>query len=72
MNGPFVPTRHQKHQAWAQERLINWAEKVGLDVKRWVSRQLEIRDRPEQACRACLGLLNLDKKYPSTRLLMAT
>ena len=63
-----MPKRHQKHQAWTPERLVSWAEKVGPDVKRWVSRQIEIKDHPEQAYRACLGLLNLNKKYPSTRL----
>ena len=63
-----MPKRHQKHHAWTPEQLISWAEKTGPEVKRWVSHQLETRDHPEQAYRVCLGLLNLEKKYPTARL----
>ena len=34
----------------------------------WVSSQLASRPHPEQAYKVCLGLLNLSKQYPTTRL----
>lgn len=63
-----MPTRHQKHHAWTQERLITWAGTMGPEVKQWVVRQLDIKEHPEQAYRVCLGLLNLTKQYPKQRL----
>jgi len=37
-------------------------------VYRWVDAQLESRDHPEQAYRACLGLMGLAREYPARRL----
>jgi len=63
-----MPTRHQKHQQWTPGRLKNWAQDTGPDVLAWVTRQLTIKDHPEQAYRVCLGLLNLSREYPVQRL----
>jgi len=63
-----MPKSHQAHQQWMPERLINWAEKIGPNVKVWVMRQLEIKTHPELAYRVCLGLLSLSKQYPASRL----
>ena len=63
-----MPERHQKHQSWTPERLLSWAEKIGPEVKYWISRQLDIKAHPEQAYRMCLGLVSLSKQYPATRL----
>ena len=48
--------------------LKRWAADIGPDTLLWVSGQLEGRDHPEQAYKVCLGLLNLSKQYPATRL----
>jgi len=37
-------------------------------VQHWVQRQLNSKHHPEQAYRACLGLLNLSRNYPEERL----
>lgn len=63
-----MPERHQKHQKWTPARLKNWAEDIGPEVLAWVTRQLTIKDHPEQAYRVCLGLLNLSRSYPIHRL----
>jgi transposase len=63
-----MPTRHQKHRQWTPGRLKNWAKDIGPDVLAWVSRQLDIKDHPEQAYRVCLGLLNLSREYSPQRL----
>jgi transposase len=63
-----MPKRHRKHQQWTPGRLKNWAQELGPEVLQWVTRQLNIKDHPEQAYRVCLGLLNLSREYPAQRL----
>ena len=63
-----MPERHRAQQQWSPERLTRWATQLGPDVHDWVSRQLKRRTHPEQAYRVCLGLLQLSKRYPATRL----
>jgi transposase len=63
-----MPESHRKHMQWTPGRLLNWALSIGpgtRDVVRW---QLENRPHPEQGYRACLGLLNLVKRYGEQRL----
>lgn len=63
-----MPESHRKHMQWTPGRLLNWALSIGpatRDVVRW---QLENRPHPEQGYRACLGLLNLVKRYGNARL----
>ena len=33
-----------------------------------MQRQLDVKDHPEQAYKLCLGLLNLSRQYPASRL----
>lgn len=67
-NPAHMPRHHREHQQWSPERLKRWAGDIGSDTHTWVSGQLEQRAHPEQAYRVCLGLLNLSKQYPATRL----
>lgn len=63
-----MPERHRKHQEWNPERLLNWAKELGPDVD-WITQyMLESREHPEQAYRACLGLLNLKRDFGVERL----
>lgn len=63
-----MPERHAKHQQWSPGRLMNWAQTLGPDVLEWVKRQLHRKAHPEQAYRVCLGLLNLNRRYPAARI----
>lgn len=63
-----MPERHSRHQQWTPGRLKSWARDIGPEVLRWVAAQLEQRQHPEQAYRACLGLLSLSRDYPAQRL----
>lgn len=63
-----MPERHVKHQQWSPGRLMNWAQTLGPDVLEWVKRQLQRKAHPEQAYRVCLGLLNLNRRYPAARI----
>ncbi len=59
---------HRKHQEWTPQRFMKWASDIGPDTQQVVQHQLESRRHPEHGCRACLGLLNLSKKYSKERL----
>ena len=63
-----MPVRHEKHHQWSAGRLMNWAKDIGDDVLIWVKTQLQRKQHEQQAYRVCLGLLNLSRQYPSTRL----
>lgn len=63
-----MPECHRKASDWNPERLIKWAGKLGQYVEAVVAAILNERPHPEQAYRACLGVLNLTKKYDKERL----
>ena len=48
--------------------MIGWAEAIGVEVKAMIEAVLESRQYPEQAYKACLGILNLARKYGKERL----
>ena len=63
-----MPERHRRASDWNPERLIIWASEIGEYVEAIVTAILNERPHPEQAYRACLGVLNLTKKYDKERL----
>lgn len=63
-----MPERHRKHQEWTPERLLSWSKDLGPDVHWLTEHMLTRREHPEQAYRACLGLLNLKRDYGADRL----
>jgi len=63
-----MPVRHEKHHQWNAGRLMNWAKDLGDEVLVWVKTQLHQKQHEQQAYRVCLGLLNLSRQYPATRL----
>jgi len=67
-NTTHMPKAHAKHQEWSPSRFLNWAQSIGSATERIVRYQLESRPHPEHGYRACLGILNLAKKYGKARL----
>ena len=63
-----MPVRHEKHHQWSAGRLMNWAKDLGDEVLHWVQAQLKQKQHEQQAYRVCLGLLNLSKDYPASRV----
>jgi transposase len=63
-----MPKSHQAHRNWSPSRFINWARKIGPCTAEVIKRQLENRPHPEHGYRACLGLLNLARRYEGARL----
>ena len=63
-----MPEAHQRHQQWTPKRLLSWAGTIGPATHAMVELFLQRKQVPEQAYRACLGLLNLAKQYTPARL----
>jgi hypothetical protein len=63
-----MPTEHRFYNDWSKERFIQWAEKIGPETAKVVQLELESRQHPEQAYRACLGILGFTRKYTAGRL----
>jgi len=63
-----MPRSHRAHAEWTPSRIVAWAEKTGPAAARVVTEILNGRPHPEQAYRACLGLLRLGKTYGPERL----
>lgn len=59
---------HRKHQEWSPQRFLRWSAQIGPHTTAVVEYQLASRRHPEHGYRACLGLLNLTKKYGKERL----
>jgi len=63
-----MPEAHKRHQAWTPKKLIAWSGRIGTSTQELVTVLLQQKKHPEQAYRACLGLLNLSKQYTPARL----
>ena len=63
-----MPPSHQHYGEWSPERFVRWAEKNGPDTAQLIRAVLNSRSHPEQAYRACMGILNFNTKHGQTRL----
>lgn len=63
-----MPPAHRAHAEWTPERMKRWANKIGPETARFIDHMIASRAFPEQAFRACLGLLRLGKKFGEERL----
>ena len=63
-----MPPHHQFYDSWSPQKMIGWAEQVGVEAKAMIEAVLESRPFPEQAYKSCLGILNLARKYGKERL----
>jgi transposase len=63
-----MPRSHRAHREWSPGRFLHWAQDIGPCTRQVVQQQLESRPHPEHGYRACLGLLNLSRRYSRTRL----
>lgn len=76
MKGAYHYTTDKEHLAsthrfvseWTAERFISWAENIHEDVKLYILKVLDRKQHPEQAYKACLGILSLAKKVGNERL----
>ncbi|MDK2901872.1 MAG: hypothetical protein PWQ37_3144 [Candidatus Petromonas sp.] len=58
-----MPPSHQKVWEWTPARIINWSKAVGKNTALLVEALMERKEHPEQAYRACMGIIRLSEKY---------
>lgn len=63
-----MPAAHRAHKEWSPQRLLHWAQRIGVATSEVVTRQLSQQRHPEHGYRACLGLLGLARRYGNARL----
>lgn len=63
-----MPKKHSSHMQWTPGRLLNWGQSIGPNTLELTKKIIEKKAHPEQAYRACLGLLNLAKQFGEERL----
>lgn len=63
-----MPKRHQAYAEWTPERLLRWAQQTGEQTHQLLQAMIEARPHPQQAFRACLGVMRLGKHYGDHRL----
>ena len=66
-----LASTHRFVSEWTPERFISWAESIHEDVKLYILKVFERKQHPEQAYRACLGILGSAKKVGDERLIKA-
>jgi transposase len=63
-----MPPEHRRYAEWSPSRFILWADKTGAATAEVVKRILASRTYPEQAYRACLGIMRLSRQYDPARV----
>ena len=63
-----MPKNHQEHAKFSPKRIQNWAASIGCNTAEFVNHMMDSRAFPQQAYRACLGLLRLGSHYGNMRL----
>lgn len=63
-----MPPSHRAYAEWTPQRLISWAQSIGVATAAVIEHMLEARRHPQQAFRAALGVLRLAKHYSPARL----
>lgn len=63
-----MPLKHQKMTEWTPERIVNWANRIGPNTAKVVDHIMAHKLHPEQAYRACLGIIRLEKTYSGQRI----
>jgi len=58
-----MPETHQFVNGWSTDKFVRWAGKKGGSIKTFIELLLESKEHPQQAFKACFGVLNLGKKY---------
>lgn len=63
-----MPQAHQEQTKFSIARLKNWANKIGTNTSQFIVHMINARAFPQQAYRACLGVLRLSGRYGELRL----
>jgi transposase len=66
-----MPEGHKAQAKWTPERMIRWAETIGLKTGAFVTALLCGKLHPEHGYRMCLGVISLEKRFGKDRLELA-
>ena len=67
-NPEHMPASHRAHLEWTPSRLVRWGAEAGPAVAELAEAMMRTRPHPEHGYRACLGLMQLEKRYGKERL----
>jgi transposase len=70
-NPDHLASTHRYLSEWNPERFIKWAESIDASVKVFVTRLMDSKAHPEQAYKACQGVLGFERKVGRDRLINA-
>jgi len=70
-NPDHMASTHKYLTEWNPERFINWATSVDEAVRVFIIRLMESKTHPEQAYKACQGVLGFERKVGRERLINA-
>lgn len=66
-----MASTHRFVAEWTPEFFTSWAHRIGDEVGRYIEGVLRTRPHPEQAYKACIGILSQAKKVGEERLVAA-
>lgn len=66
-----LPSTHQFVASWNPDKFINWAARIDESVKAYIIEIIDSKIYPEQAYRSCVGILSMEKKVGTERLINA-
>ncbi len=66
-----MPSHHRAYAEWTPERVLAWADELGEPVRLLCEGIMKRRTHPEQAFRACLGVIQLSKRHDKKALVSA-
>jgi len=70
-NPDHLASTHRYLSEWNPERFIKWAESIDNTVKVFITRLMDSKAHPEQAYKACQGVLGYERKVGRERLINA-
>lgn len=70
-NPDHLASTHRYLSEWNPERFIKWAESIDSSVKVFVTGLMDSKAHPEQAYKACQGVLGFERKVGRDRLINA-
>jgi hypothetical protein len=66
-----LASTHKYLTDWNPDRFIKWAESIDESVKTFIIRLMDSKAHPEQAYKACQGVLGYERKVGRVRLINA-
>jgi len=70
-NPDHLASTHRYLTEWNPDRFIKWAESIDIAVKVFITSLMDSKAHPEQAYKACQGVLGFERKVGRDRLINA-